>query len=61
MIYWIGDLTHPKQRVLEQHPKQNIAATHYLGGRLPFIGRIDVRLAHQLPGKPAGGARPPQP
>ena len=30
-------------------------------GRLPFIGGIDVRLAHQLPGKPAAGAHPSQP
>lgn len=24
--------------------------------KLPFIGGIDMRLAHQLPGKPMGGA-----
>ena len=27
-------------------------------GRLPVLGGIDVRLAHQLPGKPAEGHAP---
>lgn len=26
--------------------------------RLPFIAGIDIRLPHQLPGKPAAGAGP---
>ena len=28
--------------------------------RLPFIEGIDIRLPHQLPGKPAAGAGPAQ-
>ena len=37
---------------------QDSAATLAIQGRrrLPFIGGIDIRLAHQLPGKPAAGA-----
>lgn len=31
------------------------------GKRLLFIQRIDIRLAHQLPGKPAAEARPSLP
>lgn len=35
---------------------------HYLGRRrLPFIVGSDIRLAHQLLGKPAAGASPSQP
>ena len=30
-------------------------------GRLPVIGRFDVGLAHQLPGKPAEGHVPHHP
>ena len=30
-------------------------------GRLPFIGGIDVRLVHQLPGRSAAGVQPSQP
>ena len=65
MVYWIGDLTSPKQRVLERHPtvytasgRQDIAAVFITWGRkrLPFIGGIDIRLAHQLPGKTEAGA-----
>ena len=38
--------------------RQDLAAIVATWGRkrLPFTGGIDVRLAHQLPGKPAAGA-----
>ena len=32
-----------------------------MGGKLPIIGEIDVRLAHGLPGKPAEGHAPRHP
>ena len=43
--------------------RQDTAAVFTTEGRrrLPFIGGIDVGLAHQLPGQPAAGACPSQP
>ena len=62
-IYWIGNLTSPKRSpgVTPHHVQQTVAgpSSSLLEGRgwnLPVIGGIDVRLAHQLPGKPAAGA-----
>ena len=70
MVYWTGYLMHPKQKGLEQHPHcerqpagRTLQAICTAMGRwrLPFIGGSDVTLAHQLPRKPAAGARPSQP
>ena len=63
MVYWIGHLTGLQQNILQQHPivygrqkARHGSNLPYLGRRrLPFIGGIEVRLAHQLPGKPAAG------
>ena len=69
-VYWIGNPTRLKQKVLEQ---QSIMYGRRAGGRagrqaghdnkltqgrkrLPFIEGIDFRLAHQLPEKPVAGA-----
>ena len=63
-VHWIENLTSPKQNVLEWQPTtygreqaEHDSNLHYLWRRrLPFIGEIDIRWAHQLPGKPATGA-----
>ena len=63
MSYLIEDLTHLKQgpgaapHCVWQTADRMWQQSLLLGGRrrLPFIGGINVRLAHQLPGKPAAG------
>ena len=60
-VYWLGILT--SLLALERHPitdsreqAGHSSRLHYGGGvELPFIGGIDFRWAHQLPGKPATG------
>ena len=57
-------LTHLKRMGLKAIPppcmagsRQDVTAIFTTQGRrrLPFVGGIDIRLAHQLPGKPAAG------
>ena len=65
MIYLKSDLASPKQTVLlERHPtvhiansRQDMAAIFITRGtkRLPFPGGTDLRVAHQLLGKPEAG------
>ena len=64
--YCKGDLTSLKRKFLEQHPPSCIASNRgshlcSLGEEAPFSGAIDVKVAHQLPGKPVAGARLSQP
>ena len=69
VVYWTGDLTRLKQRVLEQHPTVYSRWQARHGSHLGYSGEkeaaiyrgTDVRLAHQSPGKPAAGARPSPP
>ena len=56
IVYWIGNLTSPEQgagvrpqSVQQIGPGSNLALR---GRSLPFKGTTDIRLAHQLPGKP---------
>ena len=64
VVYWVGDLTHLKQKCWGNTPpctadhRQDTAAVFATLGRrrLPFIRRVDIRLAHKLPGKPVTGA-----
>ena len=58
IVYGIGDLLNLKQKVLGQHPimygrweARHDSNLHNWGRRLPFLGAVDVRLTHQLPGK----------
>ena len=58
IVYWIGDFMKLKQKVLGQHPimygrweARHDSNLHDWGRRLPFLGAVDVRLTHQLPGK----------
>ena len=63
-VYCTGDLTCLKQRSWSDTPpwpadgKQNMVAifTTRVRRKLPLIGESDVRLTHQLAGKPAAGA-----
>ena len=63
-IYWIGNLTSPKQSLgATPHCGQQTAAVFTKGrGKREEVTSyrvnwgIDVRLAHQLPGKPEAGA-----
>ena len=60
----LSGISTSKTKVLEPHPTMSdrwqVGRTWQsllLGSkRLSFIGSIDVRLSHQLPGKPAAGA-----
>ena len=59
----MGELTHLKQGpgVTPHCVLQTVVRIWWQSpgkGRLPVIGGIDVRLAHQLPGKPAEGHTP---
>ena len=59
MPYWTGESHSSEAKGPKGTPHwQDVAAIFANWGerRLPFIGGIDVRLAHQLPGKPAAGA-----
>ena len=65
MIYWTGDLNTSKQspkatphHVWQTDGRQDMAAISATPGirRLPFTGETDLRLTHQLPGKPAAEA-----
>ena len=60
MAYWIRGLntSETKGPLRPADGRQDMAAILTSWGRrkLPFIGGIDFRLAHQLPGKPAAGA-----
>ena len=66
---WIGKLTSQKQSPgatphhVQQTVRQDMATKMAAGEkeRLPFIGGIEVRLAHQLPGKPAEEPAPYSP
>ena len=67
-IHWIRNLTSQKQRSQSDTPPPKAEGgqaggqdtttvfTAWRRGRLPFIGGINLRLAHQLSGKPAAGA-----
>lgn len=62
----MGGLTYLKQVLENPHATDSGQAWEQSlppGGkrRLLFIQRIDIRLAHQLPGKPAAEARPSLP
>lgn len=59
MVYWMGDLTHLKQRSWSNLPmvysRQDMAAIFNIWGRrrLPGKGAMDVSLARWLPGNQA--------
>lgn len=58
-----------ESHILKQGPRTTLHQVQQMAGRnmaavfktqrrrLPFIRRIDIRLAHQLPEKPAAGVR----
>ena len=62
MVQWMGELARLKQSPgatpLCIWQAGHGSGLHYLGEKeVPFIGGPDVRVAQQLPGKPATGAR----